>query len=116
MGALEDIRTVLQLAAEYLGFRKSELTIVTNRSGELVGPEEYRQSSVLDLHCASVTSYGFGSEGVTTKPTTGHGLGLVTAQRIVEALGGEIFIESELEAGSTFVVRLPRGRGAQCDE
>lgn len=38
----------------------------------------------------------------------GSGLGLAISQRIAEAHGGIIEVESEVDAGSTFSVRLPR--------
>jgi signal transduction histidine kinase len=44
----------------------------------------------------------------TTKGTgRGTGLGLSTALAIVEQLGGEIVVKSELGRGSTFMVRVP---------
>ena len=44
----------------------------------------------------------------TTKPG-GNGLGLAIVQRIVEAHGGALAIESTPEAGTTVRVVLPRG-------
>jgi len=44
------------------------------------------------------------------KRTTGTGLGLPICKKIVTELGGKIEVESELEAGSTFRVRLPASR------
>jgi len=41
----------------------------------------------------------------------GTGLGLAIAQRYVDALGGRIWVESELGAGATFVFALPEHRG-----
>ncbi|MCL4250078.1 MAG: HAMP domain-containing histidine kinase [Anaerolineae bacterium] len=38
----------------------------------------------------------------------GHGLGLTIVQRIVERLGGEAGVESDLGSGSTFYFTLPR--------
>jgi signal transduction histidine kinase len=46
------------------------------------------------------------SEGFTRK-FEGTGLGLNITKKLVELAGGEIFVESELEKGSTFTVKLP---------
>jgi signal transduction histidine kinase len=39
---------------------------------------------------------------------TGHGLGLSIVQRIVEKLGGQVAVESEVGRGSVFSFTLPR--------
>ncbi|WP_426756426.1 ATP-binding protein [Myxococcus sp. Y35] len=41
----------------------------------------------------------------------GVGLGLWIVRQMVEAMGGDITVDSELDVGSTFTVRLPRQRG-----
>jgi two-component system sensor histidine kinase HydH len=43
----------------------------------------------------------------TSKPS-GNGLGLAISKKLVDAHGGSIELESELGAGSEFVVRLPK--------
>jgi two-component system sensor histidine kinase HydH len=43
---------------------------------------------------------------ITTKPD-GHGLGLATARRIVQAHGGEITCDSQPGRGTRFTIRLP---------
>ena len=52
----------------------------------------------------------------TAKKTAGAGLGLAICKKIVSELGGHIEVESEVEAGSTFHVRLPAWREPAPDE
>jgi signal transduction histidine kinase len=46
----------------------------------------------------------------------GTGLGLHLVKQIVEAHGGTVNVESQLEAGSTFIVRIPATRAEHQDE
>lgn len=47
---------------------------------------------------------------VTTKPN-GHGLGLATAKKIVEAHQGQIELQTEANRGTKFTIRLPAPNG-----
>lgn len=49
----------------------------------------------------------FQAESPLTRKTGGAGLGLTIAKRIVEMHGGTIAVESELNQGSRFTIRLP---------
>ena len=43
----------------------------------------------------------------TTRKFSGTGLGLTISRRLCQLLGGDIFVKSELNVGSTFTIFLP---------
>ena len=52
--------------------------------------------------------FGRFERGVSERNYGGLGLGLWIVRQVVDAMGGSIAVESALERGSTFTVRLPR--------
>jgi signal transduction histidine kinase len=48
-------------------------------------------------------------DGSNTRRYGGTGLGLAIARKLIELQGGRIWVKSELGAGSTFYLELPRG-------
>ncbi|MDR0764030.1 MAG: response regulator [Synergistaceae bacterium] len=53
------------------------------------------------------------AESSTSRKFGGTGLGLALSKRVVEMMGGEIWIESELGKGSTFAFTIRAGRGTE---
>jgi two-component system sensor histidine kinase TorS len=49
----------------------------------------------------------FGAAGDRGRPASGSGTGLAVARSLVEAMGGELRIDSHLGEGTTVTVRLP---------
>jgi two-component system sensor histidine kinase/response regulator len=70
-------------------------------------PEKYRQLLFDEF---------FRVEDEGCKKTAGTGLGLAISKRIVSEMGGGIAVDSEVDAGSTFRVRLPAFRAQAGEE
>jgi two-component system, sensor histidine kinase and response regulator len=83
------------------GVREAELHVAVSDTGPGI-PEEKREQ-IFGAFSQAETS--------TTRKHGGTGLGLTISQRLVEAMRGRIWIESEVGRGSTFhfTVRLPVG-------
>ena len=75
-----------------------ELELVVEDSGEGIAPESLEM--VFEPFW----------RGEPARSTSGSGLGLALAKRIVESLGGQIRVHSDPAHGSRFAVVLPEGR------
>lgn len=80
--------------------RRDEIVIEISDTGQGI-PEE-------DL--ASIFERFYRADSSRAKHTGGFGLGLSIAKRIVDTSGGTMHVRSTLGEGSTFIIRLPRGR------
>ena len=54
--------------------------------------------------------FGRFERAVSERNYGGLGLGLWIVRQVVDAMGGQIAVESQPDRGSTFTVRLPRAR------
>jgi len=75
---------------------EGKVTVSVRDEGMGIGPKDLKRI------------FGRFERAVPTQNYGGLGLGLFIARQIVEAHGGTIDVVSELGAGSTFTVRLPR--------
>jgi two-component system sensor histidine kinase EvgS len=78
------------------GFR-SQLVVTVHDTG--IGIPEDQQDQIFDAFEQQ--------EGQSNRRYGGTGLGLAISRKLVQMMGGELEVESEPGAGSTFTVRLP---------
>ena len=80
-----------------VAFRDGEIAISVRDNGPGIAPE-YQKAIFEKFHQVGDT--------MTAKPS-GSGLGLAICQRIVEHLGGRIWVDSRLGEGATFTFTVP---------
>ena len=86
---------------------------------EIIVKTEYANNNALKI---SVIDFGVGIksndiskifnkfvrlENHLTSKTQGNGLGLYITKNLVESMNGKIYVESELDKGTTFILELP---------
>ena len=100
-------------ASEAIGEKDGVIVIRTRLAKANVHPVEGVGGDRIEL-TISDTGWGISRDDQSrifdpffTTKATGHGLGLAVVQKVVQGLGGDIQIESELGHGTTFRILLP---------
>ena len=87
----------------------SFLQIIVQDSG--IGIRSEDLPFIFDRFFSGESAFLASNSGVQQLPSTGIGLALV--KELVALMGGDISVESELDVGSKFIVKLPISRDAQ---
>ena len=79
----------------------------------LAADEKYATVRVTDTGCGMTAEIGAHIfekfyQGDTSRATQGNGLGLALVKRVVDIMQGEIGVESEVNVGTTFTVKIRR--------
>jgi len=96
--------------------RNADLDANDSRRKRYVVPGHYVMLQVSDTGMgmsAEVQSHIFEPFYTTKEQGKGTGLGLATVYGVIKQSGGYIWLESEIEKGSTFQVYLPRAEGVE---
>ncbi|MBI2988283.1 MAG: GAF domain-containing sensor histidine kinase [Deltaproteobacteria bacterium] len=84
---------------------ESEAQVAVAENGIGIPKEEFNRIFDQFLHAQKTTSH---SSGTIEFKSSGLGLGLAIAKRVIEKHRGRIWVESEVGKGSTFYFTLPR--------
>ena len=123
---LEDFGAVPPLVCNAVQLNQVFLNLINNAAQAIEGDGEVRVRSRVEGDHLRIDVIDTGSgiapdvlphifdDYFTTKPAgEGSGLGLGIARTIVREHGGDIAVETEVGAGSTFIVRLPLAQQAE---
>ena len=84
------------------------VTLRLARAGDIVALGVADTGSGIDPeHLPHVFDRFWRADQSRTRDTGGSGLGLAICHQLVDALGGSIVVESTLDVGTTFTIRLP---------
>ncbi|MDR1730503.1 MAG: response regulator [Synergistaceae bacterium] len=98
----------IRLSAVLLGEEDEVCTLQISVSDTGIGISDEQRSRLFNAFEQA--------ENSTARKFGGTGLGLAISKRIVEMMGGRIWVESEIGKGSTFLFTIQARRGAQPQE
>jgi signal transduction histidine kinase len=83
------------------------VTVQTDGAGRAVITVQDQGQGIAPKHQDRIFDRFYRVDGGDTQAIYGQGLGLYIARKLVEAMGGEIRVESEIGKGSKFAIALP---------
>jgi PAS domain S-box-containing protein len=86
---------------------KIELTVEPRGDGRMTIAVQDQGPGIAPEHQNKIFDRFYRVDGSDAQPVYGHGLGLSIARQLVAAMGGEIWVESEIGKGSRFAFALP---------
>jgi signal transduction histidine kinase len=86
---------------------KVSVEVLRHPAGGVLFAVTDRGPGIAPEHRARVFDRFYRADGADSRRSYGHGLGLYIARRLVEGMGGRIWVESPETGGSRFVFTLP---------
>ncbi|MBN1796827.1 MAG: HAMP domain-containing histidine kinase [Sedimentisphaerales bacterium] len=93
--------------------RSGMLTIKARQQGDFVVIEIKDTGCGIEPENIDKIFEPFFTTKANSQEKTGTGLGLAFCKRVIEDNGGTISVESKPQAGSTFIIKLPRQQGGE---
>jgi len=114
---LQVLGNLIENGVKYGKGRNAAQSRVVVSARDVSEPFEAVQFSVRDFgqgiaseHLGRIFERFYRVDKARSRESGGTGLGLAIARHMVESQGGMIYAESELNAGSNFLVTLPKAR------
>jgi PAS domain S-box-containing protein len=117
------LNNIISNAFKYTGKGKVELSVSAETGDDMSGKDENSLTDCILVFRISDTGQGMTKDQIdklfdeytrfntdSNRTIVGTGLGMHITNRMVDAMGGEILVESEIDKGSIFTVRLPQKR------
>jgi PAS domain S-box-containing protein len=83
------------------------VSVQTDAAGRAIIAVQDQGEGIAPKHQDRIFERFYRVNGSEAQPTYGQGLGLYIARKLIEAMGGDIWVESEIGKGSRFAVALP---------